>query len=474
MRVGQQEFWSRNSLAARIALTSAFFGLVISGGAIVMGFYSLSLQLEERAVDELKGKRELLIHLLSEMPSPEAVLQNKHRLGDLLIGHDDLHLAIVNPENGEIVSSFSDIALQSVSAMNTKSAKPLAIIAWRARSGEQLNAMYGVSPTSNGQSVRFYMSLDRRHDSRLLGDFISTTLIAWPLLLILVALGAWLIARTGLEPLRRFHRLAASIGTQSLSHRVSSSGLPSELNELADEFNGMLERIDEGYRRLKDFSGELAHEMRTPVATLLGRTQVALSQPRTNADLSKVLEGNVEELERLSRLISDMLFIAQADHNETPFNEEVVELIAEAQRVADYLSLVSEERGVTISIDGEAVSVKGDRLLIQRAITNLMSNAIRHAHENSQVSLSISSSGQVAILKVSNQGDGIAPPHLERIFDRFYRIDAARARLDGGTGLGLAIVRSIMLAHGGNVYVQSVVGERTTFFLEFPAKTGVD
>lgn len=463
------DFWSKKSLAARIAATSAFFGLVLTGGAIVMGFYALSQQLDARSAEELKGKRDLLLHVLSEMPSPEAILQNKHRFGDLLIGHDDLHLALVDPANGQMVTSFSETAEQSVSALDASPGNNSSIHAWRAPNGERLNAIRGASPVFNGKSVRYYLSLDRRHDSRLLKGFISTTLVAWPVLLLIVALGAWLIARTSLAPLRRFHRLAASIGTQSLSHRVSSSGLPTELYELAKEFNNMLERIDGGYGRLQEFSGELAHEMRTPVATLLGRTQVALTHTRTVAELREVLEGNVEELERLSRLISDMLFISRADHNENPLKREPVELAREAQQIAEYLSLIAEERGLTVDVTG-AATVIGDRLLIQRAITNLMSNAIRHARANSKVNLLIAMENGSTILAVANEGDSIAPQHLERIFDRFYRIDSARARLDGGAGLGLAIVRSIMTAHGGWVSVQSLTGSWTTFTLSFPSE----
>jgi two-component system heavy metal sensor histidine kinase CusS len=460
-------FWLRNSLAARIALASSFFGLLITGGAIVVGFYALTHQLDARSVTELLGKRDLVLHVLSEISSPEAVNQNKHRFGDLLIGHDDLHLALVDPASGQSVASFSAIAQQSVSALDAGPNSSTSVHAWTAPTGERLNAIHGIGMAANGKSVRYYLSLDRRHDSRLLADFIKATLVGLPILLLIVALGAWLIASTSLAPLRRFHRLAASIGAQSLSQRISSSGLPTELYELAEEFNGMMDRIDAGYRRLQDFSGELAHEMRTPVATLMGRTQVALSHKRTSAEFKEVLEGNVEELERLSRLIADMLFIARADHSETLLQGELLELAKEAQRVADYLLLIAEERGIAVEVTGTAI-VMADRLLVERAITNLLSNAIRHAFANSKVSIVIATDGDCTTLAVTNQGEGIARAHLDRIFDRFYRVDAARARLDGGTGLGLAIVRSIMLAHGGQVIADSRPGGETTFTLVFP------
>ena len=452
----------------RIAFASALFGLVVASGAIAVGFWALSQQLDVRAMTELQSKRDLLTHVLSELPSPQAIAQNRHRFNDLLIGHDDLHLALLDPASGETVATFSDVAQQSVAVLAAAPDSLTSNLTWAAPGGERFIAVRGTTSMASGQPVRFYLSLDRRRDFRLLSGFIKATLVGLPVLLLVVALGAWLIARTALSPLRHFNRLAASIGTQSLSHRVSLAELPTELAELAREFNGMLERIDDGYRRLQAFSGDLAHEMRTPVATLLGRTQVALSQARRVADLQEVLEGNVEELERLARLISDMLFIAQADHKENPLQFEPIELALETQRVVDYLSLIAEERGLRLEVSGMA-TVSADHLLVQRAITNLVANAIRHAYANTTISVVIAAEEGSATLAVSNQGEGIAAIHLTRIFDRFYRIDAGRARLDGGTGLGLAIVRSIMSAHGGLATARSQPGGETTFSLIFPA-----
>lgn len=459
--------WTRASLATRIALASALFGLIVAGGAIVVGFWALSQQLNQRSAVELEGKRDLLLHLLSEVPSAESIAQNSHRFEDLLIGHDDLHLALVDAVTGTLVASFSPVAQRSIAALDAVAETAVDVQAWSTKTGERFSAIRGTSALSNGKLVRFYLSLDRRHDARLLGGFLKATLVGLPVLLALVALGAWLIARTGLAPLWRFHRLASSIGAQSLSQRVSLSGLPTELAELAREFNGMLERIDESYQRLQEYSGDLAHEMRTPVATLLGRTQVALSQTRPVAQLREVLEGNVDELERISRLIADMLFIARAEQTDSPLQLDSIELGQEARRVAEFLSLVAEERGVTVEVTGAAM-VTADRMLVQRAITNLVSNAVRHADAQSTVRVVISLEAGCVVLAVINHGQGIAANHLERIFERFYRIDSARARLDGGTGLGLAIVRSIMSAHGGRVQAHSQGSDETVFTLLFP------
>lgn len=458
----------RLSLALRTALASALFGLVIVSGGAILGYWALSQQLQERSFSELRGKKNLVIHVLSELPSLEAVSQSSHRFGDLLIGHDDLHLALVDARSGQVLSSFSEAAAESIAILDSVSASGM--IAWRPASGLRLIGFRSEAPVADGMSVRFYLSIDTEQDRQLLRGFIRASLVGLPFLLLTVALGAWLITRTGLAPLLRFRRQAASIGAQSLGRRLPEADLPSELQELARELNAMLERIDAGYRRLQEFSADLAHEMRTPIATLLGRSQVALSQQRTRQEMREVLEGNIEELERLSRLIADMLFIAQADHGHAVARHESVRLHVESARVAEYLSLVAEEKGVSVEVEGEA-TVAADPLLVQRAVTNLLSNAVRHARVSSVVNVLIKQDRfGAATLAVSNVGDPIPSNHLSRLFDRFYRADASRARWSGGTGLGLAIVRSIMEAHGGDVYAMSdPATSRNIFTLSFPA-----
>jgi len=457
------------SLALRVALASALFGFLVLGTGMVVGYWALSRQLDARSATDLQGKRDLVVHLLSEEASAAAIPASKHRFSDILIGHHDLHLALANDATGAVLVSFSPVAAESVSVLD-RSAAVGQPVRWTPGGGTALEALRGIAPAADGSRVRYYVTLDRREDSRLLRGFLRASLLGAPVLLGVIALGAWLIVRTALAPLRHFRRLAASIGTQSLHRRVSAAGLPAELGELAQDFNAMLERIDAGYRRLQEFSVDLAHELRTPIATLLGRDQVALSQPRSPEELRQVLEGDIEELERLARLIADMLFIAQAEHGLTAYKPEEVDLHAEAARVADYLAVIAEEKSVHVQVRG-AARTPGARLLVQRAITNLLSNAIRHASPHSAVDVEITDETSGVALRVSNSGEPIPPQLHERIFDRFFRGDASRARLSGGTGLGLAIVRSIMKAHGGTVSAASDASTgTTTFTLKFPRR----
>ncbi len=459
----------RGSLARRIAWASVLFGLVVAAGTVAVGVWNLSHQLDERAAHEMQGRRELLLHILATLPDVPAIANSRERFADLFFGHHDLHLALLTPQTRQAVAAFSDVALQSVTALGHARAAPNGMHAWTTPNGAKFSGWHGEGKVADGGAVEFYLSVDRRADTALLARFVETTLLALPLLLALVAVGAGLIAKTGLAPVRRLNRLAASVGTRSLDKRIELDGLPSELAALALEFNGMLMRIDEGYRKLEEFSGDLAHEMRTPVATLLGRTQVALSKSRTEADLREVMEGNVEELERLSALISDMLFIARADSGASPIQTEPVDLVAQAQQVVDYLSLVADEKGLQLRVRGQAPMMAADRLLIQRAITNLLSNAIRHAVAGSTISIDIAATGSHATLAVTNEGQAIAPAHIERVFERFFRADPGRSREAGGSGLGLAIVRSIAAAHQGSATARSA-GGRTTFALSFPVQ----
>ena len=339
---------------------------------------------------------------------------------------------------------------------------------WQGSDTKRYASLSGTSPVGNAQAVRFVLSIDLEDDQALLGGYVGAVLLGLPALLALVAFGAWAVARTGLAPLTRLTVVASQVTTRNLAQRIDVQDMPPELRVLADGFNAMLHRIDEGVHRLSEFSADLAHEMRTPVATLLGRTQVALSRQRSVEELHDVLAGNVEELDRLTRLIADMLFLAQADQGDAPLQWTAIDLAQEARRVAEFLSALAEERGISVEVKGNA-TVQADRILVQRAITNLLTNAIRHSDAPGVVSVALRQAGATVCIDVSNRGHGIPPDQRGRVFERFVRLDTARTRSNGGTGLGLPIVKSVMQAHGGSVHVTSEVGGSTTFTLIFPS-----
>lgn len=459
----------RTSLAVRLALASACVGLAIGSIAIAISYVALSRQLSERVELELDGKQSLVLHFLSEIDSASALGQQLHRFGDLFVGHDDLHLVIAGVGTNEILASFSSLAVESAQLLTTQ-ADAKSLIDWHSRQGTALTALVRQGSFANGEQVQFVLSQERANDQMLLRGLIDGALIGLPLLMALIIAGAWVVGRTGLAPLVRFEKLARASSAVSLAHRLELDDLPKDLQDLAKAFNAMLDRIDEGVLRLTRVAGDLAHEMRTPIATLIGLSQVTLSQPRTADDLRSVIERNIEELERLSRLIADMLFLAHAEDEGQALRKEPANLRDEANRIKDYMSVVADERGIAIEVSGNA-SVLAERVLVQRAITNLISNAIRHALPGSTIRIEIAAQTDSATLSVINAGSVIAAEHIPHLFERFYRADTGRSRHDGGTGLGLSIVKAIMTLHGGTVEVASTpdtaTGGDTRFKLTF-------
>jgi two-component system heavy metal sensor histidine kinase CusS len=450
-------------LSLRLALSGGALGALLVCALVAFFYVALTQQLDNQTRDHLSNKLQQVLHAVSEEPDSEGTRQNSHRIAEYLIGHDELHIAIASP-SGDLIASFSDVGKESLNRVNRSSGTPYTD--WHLN-GARLLSVVGEGKSKNGESSLAIVTVDRRNDDRLQSYFLRLSLFALPIALALVVIGAWWIAYNGLKPLRRLRQATASVTTHDLSYRLTTNDLPIELRELADSFNRMLERLDEGVSRLFQFSGDLAHEMRTPISNLLGKTQVTLSKTRPADEYRSVLESNVEELERLSRLVDDMLFLTQVDHAVAALRLEPVNLNEEITRTADFFGTVAAEDDIAIRIHGRG-TVEADRLMVQRAISNLLSNAIRHTPKGETVSVHIERKQDRTTVTVSNPGEHIAAEHLPHLFERFYRVDPGRSRSQGGTGLGLAIVNSIMKLHGGHVSVESASGGKTSFHLTFP------
>ncbi len=456
------------SLALRLALWVGLLGL-LQGAAVLWFSYSTfehELALQRRAF--LRGKVDQARHLISPMPDDAAIRANAFELVELITGHDELHLAISRQGSDQASVAFSQEAGESLRRLKGDVWATDAFLEWlQPNSAAPMLSFAASAQLNSGAAYEIVVTVDRSEDQRLLRNLLLTALTSAPFGLALVSASALAIVGLGLRPLRRFQKTATEISTRNLTSRIDVSNVPTELQGLGLAFNAMLERLDDGIRRLSEFSADLAHEMRTPLATLLGRTQVVLSLPRTNEQLIDLLESNVEELQRLSRLVADMLFLAQADRAQAGLDLRELDLAEEARTVAEFLQLQADEDGTAISVEGSA-RVSADRGLVRRAITNVLSNALRHGRQGTPVRIKVFGVDQnVAALEVANEGEPIGAGHLERIFDRFYRVDSSRARDLGGTGLGLAIVKAIMDLQGGRVEAASSVKGQTRFTLYF-------
>lgn len=266
------------------------------------------------------------------------------------------------------------------------------------------------------------------------------------------ALGYW-VARLGLRPLRRLSVEAHALSPQRLSQRLQLGRLPHELSTLAGAFNGALDRLETAYAQLEAFNADVAHELRTPLANLIGETQVALSRSRSAPQLEDVLHSNLEELERMRAVVNDMLFLARADQGAHALETVPVQVEDEIAKALDFLELILDEAGISARVDGTAVA-RLERALFQRAVMNLLHNAVQHSLPGSAIAVRIERDEARVAITVANPGPPLAEAHLARVFDRFFRVDSARGNSGENHGLGLAIVKAVAVMHGGEAYAR--------------------
>jgi two-component system heavy metal sensor histidine kinase CusS len=281
------------------------------------------------------------------------------------------------------------------------------------------------------------------------------------------------IARRGIRPIHHIAETAGRIRPTNLCERIRRDGLPAELLTLADTFNQMLDRLEESFVRLSRFSADLAHELRTPVYSLRGEVEVALSRSRTPEEYREVLGSNLEECGRLAHMIDRLLFLARAENPETQVKKEPCDVGQELATICEFYGLTANEAGVRLAVAiGNEIRADLDRSLFQRAVGNLVANALAHTPPGGTVTLTATGDDTSTRVEVVDTGCAIPAAHLPHVFDRFYRADPTRSSKNGSVGLGLAIVKSIAELHGGTVAIASEAGRGTCVTLTFPRKVG--
>ncbi|MCK9381364.1 MAG: heavy metal sensor histidine kinase [Sulfuritalea sp.] len=445
----------RTSITARLTLLFAAgstavllaLGLLI-GNAVEQHFI-------EQDMEVLTGKTDLAAHLLEQLRSPADLSALPRQLNDSLVGHHGLAVVVQDADGNRVFATphapFPDTLLKPAGA----GSKPQS---WK-QAGQPWRGIATLLPTANRDlpPMLVAVAVDISHHQHFMDSFRRTLWLFVAIAAVLLGFLGWVAVRRGLAPLQAMRRGAAGVTANRLDYRLSLDAVPVELAELAETLNEMLARLEGSFQRLKDFSSDLAHELRTPISNLMTQTQVALTRVRSADEYREVLASNAEEYERLARMIGDMLFLAQADNGLVVPKREPVDLAAQVRELFDFFDALAEEKGLHLSLTGSG-QVSGDKLMLRRALANLISNAIRHSPRGGSIQVRIDRSGGETTLAIENSGEPIPPQHLPRIFDRFYRADPARHRNDEGAGLGLAITRSIIRAHGGEIGVRSVAG----------------
>lgn len=457
-----------HSLTLRLALLFALLSFLILGAVGVSLYRGLEMQLSLRDDAALVARVAQIRALLKDANTMQ-LIHEKPQLFESMMGRQDDLLIVrfageapmvsVNPgaiSLPEFAPVPADAVLSAAAIHRSTDTRGIPVIA--------VAAVTHAADSPRDLEIVAGRAMTQR--SRLLQAYRQRIFLLSLAAAALFAVLGYLLVRRGLRPLRRLAAQAETITVDRLAARIDAAGVPRELAPVIAAFNAMLDRLEHGFTQLSQVSADMAHDLRTPIGNLLGQTEVALRQPRSAEQYEALLASNLEELQRLSRMTDNMLFLARAEHADTAIERSMLDVGDELRRVADYFEGLAEERGLRIVVQGEG-TVWADSMLLRRALGNLLANAVRHADHGSAILLRSVRDDDGVTLSVENRGPTIAAQHLARIFDRFYRADASRGGSSEASGLGLSIVRSIMTLHQGRWQASSADG-CTRFCLVFP------
>lgn len=454
----------RISLTARLSL---LFMLAVTAVLVLAGlsFNHLSqhhfLQLDRQTLAE---KLSATRNILGQLDDLQQFDRLRPQLRTLLGAHRDITALILDAAGQPLFAEPGPLPVPAALANSTSTE----VWQWQHHDHYFRGLSAAVTVPADNAPLRVILLLDSTPHMHF---FSAVQRWFWMALVLSALFSAglgWLVARRGLLPLRQVTAVAASISAASLQERIPLAAVPLELQQLAASFNAMLARLDDAFMRLSNFSADIAHELRTPLSNLMTQTEVVLAQPRDSEAYQETLYANLDDCKRMARMIDDMLFLAKADNGLIVPEQQPVALDIEVEKLFEYYRLLADERGISLQLHGHAV-VRGDVLMLHRALSNLLSNALRYTPAGASIQVELEQNANGSALRLSNPGPTIAGEHLERLFDRFYRADPARREgSPHNAGLGLAITRSIIHAHQGQIHCTSVAG-KTTFCVQFPA-----
>ena len=455
-----------HSLTARLATLFAVLAASLLVLAAMLFGRMLDMHFQELDMHELQGKVTLIRNALQSVDATGGRSERIEALERSFVGHESVGVLVRDVE-GRVLYIIHPEHFTAAQRAGERLSGALAD--WTVDERPHRGIEVSIALPSLGakeQTIEALVAVDLSHHVHFLASVRHATWAGVFVAALAAALFGWFAAHRGLAPLRRVTETARRLSARQLGQRLAIDDAPLEVRDHVEAFNGMLARLEAAFQRLGDYSADIAHELRTPISNLMTQTQVALSRPRTIDEYQDILASNLEEYERIARMVSDMLFLAKAEENTLAHAGEAIDLAREADALIDFYEALAEEGQVRIVRQGQA-SVQGDRLMLRRALSNLISNALRHTPKNGQITIRVDADAAGVRLAVSNVGDPIPADQIERIFERFHRGSAQRESRGEGAGLGLAITRSIVQAHGGHITARSAEGV-TCFTITLP------
>jgi two-component system heavy metal sensor histidine kinase CusS len=463
--------WRTWTLAVRVSALFALIACLVVTGLGMYLYNSAQRSLEIRADYSLIGRVEHFRNLLHDLYNVEQMEQRPALFESMLGNEQDVRIfrrqgeapfINMNPDNLQ-PPPMTPIAIGtplSIAALHDGMRADGVRVRWVAVLAEV---------GDHRDTVEIIAAYVMTQESRMMKQYLWRVIAAVALTVLLTAMLGYLVLRRDLMALTRMSRHAAQITPTSLHTRLREEDAPAELRQLASALNAMLGRLENGYAHLSQFSADLAHEIRTPVNILMGQTQVALGQRRSIEEYEQLLESNLEELTRLSRIIENILFLAQTDHAGLTVERSDIALAEELQRIAEYFEGVAAEREMRFSLHVPAsASCHANLIMWRRAVSNLVVNAVRYGDAGSVIVIAVVNDAHGISISVENRGAPMTQQQMERMFDRFYRGDKSRSEYTESNGLGLAIVKAIMSLHGGTASVDCGDDQLIRFSLRFP------
>lgn len=435
-------------LGQRLSGWLAWLSLLGLGTVSVIVYGIFDANLSTRQQQLLERKQQTLLHWFADASSAPPNTTLAHMLTDFMAADASYTMRLTAAEGHALFDNTLP----------------------KAQAGRVLQRVFELpitaTSTSTPSNAKATLVMDLRSDDALLRTLAWTLAASMLAGAVILSLIGGLLVRLSLRPMQSLVEQISDLSAKQLERRLDGQGLPQELMPLVTQFNALLDRLSEAYRQLESFNAEVAHEMNTPLATLISSTEVVLRQPRSAHTLEETLGLHLEELRQLASIVKDMLFLSRADQGVGTRATGTCSLAAVAQEVASFYEAVALEADVTLQVHGDALA-PFDAALMRRAISNLLSNATRYAQAGTRISIRIATpTDNQAVISVTNRGPAIAPEHLAHIFERFYRADNTAATPQHH-GLGLAIVQAIAKLHGGSVFVQSARGQ-TCFGMVLP------
>ncbi|NIQ37156.1 MAG: heavy metal sensor histidine kinase [Proteobacteria bacterium] len=294
--------------------------------------------------------------------------------------------------------------------------------------------------------------------------------ITIPSLLAVASLGGHFLANRALRPVDEVSNTARAITSHNLNRRIRIKKTKDEIGRLAETFNEMISRLDESFRKTRQFSADASHELKTPLTVLKGEIEVALRRARAGDEYRAILGSNLEEINNMTRIVDDLLLLSRADSGEVPLTKSTVDLSDFLSEIQVQAQLLATSRSIDVYFhDNQKVFTLADPLRLKSMMLNLVENGIKYSLDGGRIDITLEQNDGFAVITVTDQGIGIPQEALPHIFDRFFRVDKARSRQEGGSGLGLSICKWIAEAHGGSISAKSELGKGSAFIVRIPS-----